>query len=447
MNGYQLTKQYFAFAAANPGATTPGMCALFMWLVEVNNRSRFTQNFFFNAEDAGYACGMQSRKTVWKYLVQLEVAGLVLVVYKSNNQERPSVLSFWVSGDVLPVAGGSFASSFGSSYGESVARSLDASDGLPAADDYVAGASVTGNELQAARYSDARNSDAQTGMLDLGSNVANNAPRTTKNIVNGHPVESDASSGVWGNWRFYGARFVVEDLPVNAEPHDYAAGLNVQGNDVIDDLQGQGCLDVNGGLSVSKDAIAGARNRSDVSNNSLAKANRSQQIKAEKSQSVCCGVPAKEHPGVVNPATSNSAPATRTSQPAADIPATPTSSSRNQSPRNPQPNSPPPRRVNTASPALAHSYKGLNNPNQKNSVNGAHLGFGMMKQPDLTEVSSFFTEHGYTTSSAEKAWAHYRQANWHDVQGRPVLNWQQKCRTIWFTPENRIPTTQTRFVQ
>ena len=70
-----------------------------------------------------------------------------------------------------------------------------------------------------------------------------------------------------------------------------------------------------------------------------------------------------------------------------------------------------------------------------------------MQQPDLTEVSSFFTQHGYTANAAEKAWAHYRQANWHDVQGRPVLNWQQKCRTIWFTPENRIPTTQTRFVQ
>ena len=70
-----------------------------------------------------------------------------------------------------------------------------------------------------------------------------------------------------------------------------------------------------------------------------------------------------------------------------------------------------------------------------------------MEEPDLTEISSFFTQHGYTATSAEKAWAHYRQANWHDVQGRPVLNWQQKCRTIWFTPENRIPTTQTRFVQ
>jgi hypothetical protein len=62
-------------------------------------------------------------------------------------------------------------------------------------------------------------------------------------------------------------------------------------------------------------------------------------------------------------------------------------------------------------------------------------------------VSRFFTQHGYTAIAAEKAWAHYRQANWHDVQGRPVLNWQQKCRTIWFTPENRIPTTQSRFVQ
>lgn len=482
MNGYQLTKQYFAFAAANPGATTPGMCALFMWLVEVNNRSRFTQNFFFNAEDAGYACGMQSRKTVWKYLVQLESAGLVQVVYKSNNQERPSVLSFWVSGDELRVTGGSVAGSSVASCGMPVTgdylagRSV-ASDELPAA-----GTSVTGDELLAVYNSDACHPDAQYKISALGSDTADGGLQTAENTAIGHPVESAASSGVRSNWRFYGARRISENLPADGALCDDVAGFTVRANAAIDDLQGQEYVDAKRSLSVSKDTIVGAKSKSAASKKSAAKASRQQQIKVQKNQSACGGLPATEHPAPRNPkpaantlanrnqklaaftpATDNPSlatqhSATRTPKPAAITPATRNRIPRNQNtgnptprntqPKHPQPAALPPKhRLHTASPALAHSYKGLNYPNNKNSVNGAHLGFEVMQQPDLTEVSTFFTQHGYTANAAEKAWAHYRQANWHDVQGRPVLNWQQKCRTIWFTPENRIPTTQSRFVQ
>lgn len=93
MNGYALSRQYFDYANANPGKTSPAMCALYMWLIELNNRRRFIENFYFNTEDACYACGISNRKTVWKHLHELADAGLVTIVYKSANSARASVLS------------------------------------------------------------------------------------------------------------------------------------------------------------------------------------------------------------------------------------------------------------------------------------------------------------------------------------------------------------------
>ncbi len=437
MNGYQLTKQYFTFAAANPGATTPGMCALFMWLVEVNNRSRFTQNFFFNAEDAGYACGMQSRKTVWKYLVQLEVAGLVRVVYKSNNQERPSVLSLCLEGSsCLSSSGGGGSSRW---YG---GESFD-----------------EGSGLLDCRFADAGQSSDDTGD---GQNQAGELSRrqpckptkdgALEEPFNGHAGDDDimvddvlsVSGGAVKVGGFEQSCFNPDSLsPLKGElrhsnpdslkqPH-----LNPPRQGGL--LNGRAKLQVANPTSERNDVATLAKSVVDknavvkvaVNANKIAAVNpKSTSIKSTIATATATPKPATSR----KPATPNKAAKTT-----ATATATLKSMARNAPP--------PPRRGNTASPALAHSYKGLNYPNQKNSVNGSRMGFGGMKEPDLSEVSRFFTEHGYAAGAAAKAWAHYRQANWHDVQGRPVLNWQQKCRTIWFTPENRIIATQSRFVQ
>jgi len=61
--------------------------------------------------------------------------------------------------------------------------------------------------------------------------------------------------------------------------------------------------------------------------------------------------------------------------------------------------------------------------------------------PTLDEVKIFFSEKGYTENSAVTAFNHYNLANWHDVNGKQVLNWKQKMNTVWFKDENKIKQT------
>lgn len=57
--------------------------------------------------------------------------------------------------------------------------------------------------------------------------------------------------------------------------------------------------------------------------------------------------------------------------------------------------------------------------------------------PTPSEVESFFTENGYTAEAARRAFDYYTDANWHDAEGKPVLNWKQKMRGVWFKPEHK----------
>lgn len=56
--------------------------------------------------------------------------------------------------------------------------------------------------------------------------------------------------------------------------------------------------------------------------------------------------------------------------------------------------------------------------------------------PSLSDVMEFFKEKSYSSQSAIRAFNHYELANWHDTNGKQVLNWKQKMNTVWFKPEN-----------
>lgn len=58
--------------------------------------------------------------------------------------------------------------------------------------------------------------------------------------------------------------------------------------------------------------------------------------------------------------------------------------------------------------------------------------------PALDDVKKYFSENGYKTEVAERAFNGYSEANWHDSKGKPVLNWKQKMNNVWFTDENRV---------
>ena len=67
---------------------------------------------------------------------------------------------------------------------------------------------------------------------------------------------------------------------------------------------------------------------------------------------------------------------------------------------------------------------------------------GNFQPPSLNEVIEFFENNAYSQDAAIRAFNHYHQANWKDTKGKPVKNWKQKMRTVWFKDQNRIKTAQ-----
>lgn len=64
--------------------------------------------------------------------------------------------------------------------------------------------------------------------------------------------------------------------------------------------------------------------------------------------------------------------------------------------------------------------------------------------PTIEEFKNYFTENGYSTSVAERAWKGYDVANWHKSNGDAVKNWKQTCQNVWFKDENKI-SSQTQY--
>lgn len=57
--------------------------------------------------------------------------------------------------------------------------------------------------------------------------------------------------------------------------------------------------------------------------------------------------------------------------------------------------------------------------------------------PALSEFIGFFSKEGYKTDNAENIYKGYEDAGWKDSQGKPIRNWKQKVRFVWFKPENK----------
>lgn len=62
--------------------------------------------------------------------------------------------------------------------------------------------------------------------------------------------------------------------------------------------------------------------------------------------------------------------------------------------------------------------------------------------PTLDEVKLFFDDNGY--ANGERAWNYYNDAGWKDSTGKPVKNWKQKMRGVWFRDENKKPVEKEK---
>ena len=59
--------------------------------------------------------------------------------------------------------------------------------------------------------------------------------------------------------------------------------------------------------------------------------------------------------------------------------------------------------------------------------------------PSRAEVVKYFFDNGYSIDVGKRAFEGYSVADWHDTNGKPVLNWKQKMNYVWFKDENRAP--------
>ena len=56
--------------------------------------------------------------------------------------------------------------------------------------------------------------------------------------------------------------------------------------------------------------------------------------------------------------------------------------------------------------------------------------------PTFEEFEGYCKEHGFE-NIANKAYLGYNEANWHDSQGKQILNWRQKLQHVWFRDQNK----------
>lgn len=56
--------------------------------------------------------------------------------------------------------------------------------------------------------------------------------------------------------------------------------------------------------------------------------------------------------------------------------------------------------------------------------------------PTIEQIKEYAKESGYDIDAAH-VFKYYNTAGWKDSEGKPVLNWKQKIRGVWFRPENK----------
>ena len=92
-NGYALSRQWFDWSFENPDKATSNHCALYMWLVEINNRLGWVDKFQITSTECMQGMCCKSYKTYKKCLDDLIQWGFVLVVLSSKNQYQCNIIA------------------------------------------------------------------------------------------------------------------------------------------------------------------------------------------------------------------------------------------------------------------------------------------------------------------------------------------------------------------
>lgn len=92
-NGYQLTKAWFDFVFEAKEPTRPIHAALYMWIVELNNRLKWKEVIGLPTEHSMQAIGVKGYQHYKKTLNDLARWGFITIVSKSHNQYTSNQIS------------------------------------------------------------------------------------------------------------------------------------------------------------------------------------------------------------------------------------------------------------------------------------------------------------------------------------------------------------------
>ena len=90
---------------------------------------------------------------------------------------------------------------------------------------------------------------------------------------------------------------------------------------------------------------------------------------------------------------------------------------------------------NTNGTRTEHERHTNNNDNKENKVNNVN------KRPSLSEVIKYFSANKQSTKKASEMFEYYesltgeRMVYWRDKRNKPVKNWKNKARQVWFEDE------------
>jgi hypothetical protein len=96
MNSYQLTRSWFDFAFENSDKVKSQHTALFVFIVEHNNRLGWREQFQLPSPFAMECTGIKSYKTYIKTLYDLIAFGFIQLISKSKNQYSANVIKILI---------------------------------------------------------------------------------------------------------------------------------------------------------------------------------------------------------------------------------------------------------------------------------------------------------------------------------------------------------------
>lgn len=95
INSYKLSREWFDFVLDNPDRVTGNHTALYMWIIEINNRCQWREKFNVTSKECMDGMSAKSRSTYSKCFQDLIEWGFVIIVVKSQNQHQCNVISLY----------------------------------------------------------------------------------------------------------------------------------------------------------------------------------------------------------------------------------------------------------------------------------------------------------------------------------------------------------------